>query len=70
MAAPWEKLTLADLRIERSEQGKVIYRRPRVSVLVHSSHDIAVIMLPSPPGSNRSERLSAELPRRHWSGAA
>jgi len=60
MAAPWGKLTPADLCIQRNQQGKIIYRGPRVSVLVHSSHDIAVDVLRTPP---RNTRTSTDFSR-------
>ena len=40
MAAPWENIAPADLRIVRNHFGKIVYRGPRVGVLVHSSRDI------------------------------
>ena len=59
MAASWdERMTLADQRIERNQQGKIIYRGPRVGVLVHSSHDIAVNIFRTPP---RNKKRSSEI---------
>jgi hypothetical protein len=42
MVAPWENMPHAELRVERNPQGKIIYRGPRVGVLIHSSHKIAI----------------------------
>jgi hypothetical protein len=55
-----ERTTLADLPVERNQQGKIICRGPRVGVLVHSSHDIAVNILGTPP-RNKKRSISSDI---------
>jgi hypothetical protein len=59
LAAPWENIASADLRIERNPQGKIIYRGPRVGVLVHCSHDIAVTVLQGASAWPKSSRRAS-----------